>query len=68
MRYAVRKRFEKRFLSGGERAVGGDEEGDGEVVVVDEPLGELTQGDEVAHPRSWNYGYVGWWLFHGGFR
>lgn len=42
---------------GGE--VGGSDEGDGEGVVEDEALGELGEGDEVAHPGAGEDGYMG---------
>ncbi|KAA8520933.1 hypothetical protein F0562_011606 [Nyssa sinensis] len=41
------------FVSSGRRAISGNNEGDGEVVVKDESLGELIEWDEVTHPWCW---------------
>lgn len=39
----------------GGRAVGGDDEGDGEVVVEDESFGEFYHWNEVSHTWAWHH-------------
>lgn len=52
-----REGVKKGLLGVGSRLGEGDE-GDGEAVVGDEELGELSDGDEMAHAGSWQDGYV----------
>ncbi|KAI8027295.1 hypothetical protein LOK49_LG02G00778 [Camellia lanceoleosa] len=45
--------FEDCFLGFGGLFGEGDEDGDGEVVVLDELLGKLNERDEMAHTWNW---------------
>lgn len=54
---------EDGFLGLRRRAIAGDDEGDREIVVVDDSLGELGEWDEVAHARTRKNCDVRWpWL------
>lgn len=54
-----RESVEDGLLCFGGRTVAGDYERDGEVVAVDELLGELGERDEVAHSRTRVHSDVG---------